>query len=375
MMFLPAGSQDETGNQISNRLRANEIFRNITEERNFKPISTPVIEYANTFINPVAGMDLQNMLKWFNHEGDIEVLRPDWTAAVARAVANQHPSEQKWSYQGSVFRMDKDGTESRQAGIEMVHTDSFLGESECLLTAVYYLKSLSINQYVMELGHTKIFEEIIAPFPFSDKDEEALRIAMHDKRTDLVEQIVRDLGYKELVEPLTNLIDAYGSKEMIERYEQIWSERPELLTILEELKNMIQLLEEIGETEVIVDLGRVKNLPYYDGMMFRGFLTQNGATCFSGGRYDRLYKQFNQETTAVGLAFDVDILASQMDQKQWKEKICLLATPKTHAVAEKFRHEFRDKIVDIRYEITNNQAYDKVYDLVEDNSGYKVVER
>ena len=48
-MFLPAGSQDETGVQISNRLRASEIFRQVTKKRNFQQISTPVVEYAQTF--------------------------------------------------------------------------------------------------------------------------------------------------------------------------------------------------------------------------------------------------------------------------------------------------------------------------------------
>ena len=66
------------------------------------------------------------------------------------------------------------------------------------------------------------------------------------------------------------------------------------------------MLQSMGETDIIVDLGRVKNLPYYSGMMFRGFLKENGATCYSGGRYDKLYEQFEQSISAVGLAFDAE---------------------------------------------------------------------
>ncbi|ENH96982.1 ATP phosphoribosyltransferase regulatory subunit [Gracilibacillus halophilus YIM-C55.5] len=296
-MFLPEGSQDETGVQISNRLRASDIFRRVSEMRHFKPISTPVVEYANTFINEMAGMKLEYMLKWFNNDGEIEVLRPDWTAAVARAIANQRPSEQKWSYQGSVFRIDKDGTESRQAGIEIVHADRFYGETECLLTAVQYLNQLTIGQYVIELGHSSIFNLLIDSIGLTKIEEENLRIAMHDKKEDRITDILQSYDQTDLSQTLIGLINAYGGKEVIATYEKKWKDRPELLAVLQRLKQLIDVLETIGVDDVIVDLGRVKNLPYYDGVMFRGFLTPSGEICFSGGRYDRLYEQFDQSTS------------------------------------------------------------------------------
>ncbi|SHN17639.1 ATP phosphoribosyltransferase regulatory subunit [Gracilibacillus kekensis] len=374
-MFLPAGSQDETGIQISNRLRAAESFRLVTKKRNFKTISTPVVEYANTFTNQMAGMDLHSMLKWFNAEGEIEVLRPDWTAAIARAIAGQHPSEQKWSYQGSVFRFDKDETENRQAGIEIVHADQFLGEAESLLTAIAYLKNLTIDTYVIELGHTGIFDAIVGPYHFDEKQELVLLDAMHDKRSDLVEEIVTQAGHPALAEPLVALIDAYGSREIINTYRERWKKHQDLLDILSHIEKLMDLLESAGVTEVIVDLGRVKNLPYYDGIMFRGFLTNDGSTCFSGGRYDRLYEQFQQKTSAVGLAFDVDTLAKHMNAEQEPEKICILATPATHAVAEQFRIDMEEQVVDIQYQLKSDANYQKIYQVVEEDSQYKVVEK
>ncbi|MDX8047062.1 ATP phosphoribosyltransferase regulatory subunit [Gracilibacillus sp. S3-1-1] len=374
-MFLPEGSQDETGVQISNRLRAYEIFRQVTYNKSFRQISTPVVEYAQTFTNDVAGMDLLSMLKWFNGEGEIEVLRPDWTTAIARAIAGQHPSKQKWSYQGSVFRFDQENTESRQAGIEIVHADRFFGEAESLLTAIAYLQQLEIDQYVIELGHTGIFEALVAPFAFTELEEEQLLQAMHDKRTDLVEAIVLKAGNAELAESLLALIDAYGSRDIIKQYRQKWSDREDLIEVLTNIEKLIDLLEASGVSEVIVDLGRVKNLPYYDGIMFRGFLTNDGSTCFSGGRYDRLYKQFDITTSAVGLAFDVDVLAKHMKPEQEPDKICILASPETHAIAEKHRIAMDEPVVDIQYELKDQSVYHTVYEVVEEDGQYKVVEK
>ncbi|WP_343068734.1 ATP phosphoribosyltransferase regulatory subunit [Gracilibacillus halotolerans] len=374
-LFLPEGSQDETGNLISNRLTALEIFRRITNSRNFRPISTPVVEYASTFTNDVAGMDLQWMLKWFNSDGEIEVLRPDWTAAIARAIASQHPSERKWTYQGSVFRMDKHGTENRQAGIEIVHEERFLGESESLLTAAAYLNELNISNYVIELSHTGIFEGILTLYPLNDEQKRQLHDAMYEKQEDYVKEILKNTNAESLIQPLIELMDAYGSREIIDEYKQRWQDTPSLLEILDQIEELIRLLEQAKVPEVIIDLGRVKNLPYYDGIMFRGFLVEDGSTCFSGGRYDRLYKQFELQTSAVGLAFDVDVLAKHMPVIQPSEKLCFIVDSTTHAYAEQYRIEHPDLRIDIRYSVDSELVYDRIYHVIKDRETYKVVER
>ncbi len=115
-MFLPIGSRDDFGDIVTNRYRVFEAFRHVITFRGYKEISTPVVEYANTFTNKYVEMKLQNMMKWFNPEGEIEVLRPDWTTAIARALVKGEITEQKWAYQGSIFRKDLPGVESRQAG-------------------------------------------------------------------------------------------------------------------------------------------------------------------------------------------------------------------------------------------------------------------
>ncbi|WP_186577346.1 ATP phosphoribosyltransferase regulatory subunit [Aquibacillus kalidii] len=374
-MFLPAGSQDEIGNRLNSRLKAYEIFRQVTTKRNFKQISTPVVEYANTFTNKYAGMELQNMLKWFNRDGEIEVLRPDWTTAIARALVSQHPSQLKWSYQGSIFRSDKHGTESRQAGVEIVHTTPLLGESECLLTAIHYLKELHIDHYLIELGHTGIFDELTSPLKLETDQLEKLRMAMHDKRKDEVYQIVANSGNSNIADQLSMLIDAYGSFDVLEKYEKLWAGNSRLLDILGHLKQLAVLLKDLGVQDILVDLGRVKNLPYYCGTMFRGFLATDGSTCFSGGRYDKLYEQFNEQISAVGLAFDVDVLADHYSLQEKIDKICIIANEETHVYAENLRTTYPEAIVDIQYTLINEGDYDKILQIVKENDEYKVVQK
>lgn len=373
-MFLPIGSRDDFGDIVTNRYRVFEAFRHVITFRGYKEISTPVVEYANTFTNKYVEMKLQNMMKWFNPEGEIEVLRPDWTTAIARALVKGEITEQKWAYQGSIFRKDLPGVESRQAGVEIIHAPPLLGESECLLMARQFLSKLKIDDYLIELGHTTIYDKLTRDLQMTSEQEETLRQAMHDKRKDEVYQFVHDLGNKEMAKELSDLIDAYGTIEVLDEYEKRWQHHQTLYKTVKHMKQLAAILKQSGEQEILVDLGRVRNLPYYSGLMFRGFLKENGATCFSGGRYDQLYANYGQQTSAVGLAFFVDTLAEQLPAEAPFKKLCIIASHESIAYAEQLREHYADYIVDIVYE-KPDKNYDLVLEIVKNNDRFEVTEK
>src|SRR5690606_32603840 len=156
-------------------------------------------------------------------------------------------------------------------------------------------------------------------------DAERLRQAMHDKRQDEVYEIALHHGDKKTAKELAALVDAYGGIEVIAEYEERWKDRKDLLDMLAQMKKTAKILSESGSGEILVDLGRVKNLPYYSGMLYRGFLKKTGAVCFSGGRYDKLYDRYGGHVSAAGLAFDVDVLAELYQEESPLEKICIIA--------------------------------------------------
>ncbi|MBS4197454.1 ATP phosphoribosyltransferase regulatory subunit [Lederbergia citri] len=374
-MFLPAGSKDEMGISLNNRFHVMEKFRKVTTLRGYKPISTPVIEYASTFTNEFIDMKLQDMMKWFNGEGEIEVLRPDWTTAIARALSNLEKKPQKWAYQGSIFKRNMPGVEYHQIGVEIIHHPELMGESECLLMAQAFLKEIGVGTCVIELGHTEIYESLVAEMQLSKADAERLRLAMHDKKKDEVYQIAIARSNKEKAEELASLVDAFGPIEIIAEYEEKWKERENVLGTLRHIKKLAEILKQSGSGEILVDLGRVKNLPYYSGLMFRGFLQNSGAVCFSGGRYDRLYEQFGESISAVGVALDVEVLAAQVKESDTLEKVCIIANEESLAFAEEVRKSFENCIVDVQSEAENANDYNKVYEIKKLNGKFEVIER
>jgi ATP phosphoribosyltransferase regulatory subunit len=320
-------------------------------------------------------MKLQNMLKWFNSEGEIEVLRPDWTTAVARALSNQEAKPQKWAYQGSVFKTDRPGMECNQAGIEILHMPPLFGESESLLMAHSFLAEIGMRDYAVELGHAEIYESLVSVLELSREDAEKLRQAMHDKKKDEVYHIALQNGGKEAAAELAALVDAYGDIGIIAEYEKRWKGREDLPGMLEQMKKVAHILTESGSGDILVDLGRVKNLPYYSGMMYRGFLKNTGDVCFSGGRYDMLYGRYGRNVSAAGLAFDLDILAGQYEEETFMKRICMVADMDTLAYAEKLRQSYTHCIVDVRPDVPDGEHYDKVVEIRYINGNYEVLEK
>ncbi len=159
-----------------------------------------------------------------------------------------------------------------------------------------------------------------------------------------------------------DLIDAYGDVSILDRYKVKYQDDDTIVTIIKELTQLVNVLEQLGIDQTIVDLGRVKQLPYYSGTMFRGYLTTSGEECFSGGRYDKLYQQFNQSIQAIGLAFDVDVLAGSV-QVEELSRVAIIASEETHVLAELKRRTMTDKIVDVVYSEPNEKDYETIIDL------------
>ena len=94
----------------------------------------------------------------------------------------------------------------------------------------------------------------------------------------------------------------FGGAEVLEAAEQL-TDNALARASLAHLKAVYRCLCEAGvERYVSFDLGTVKSLAYYSGMVFTGLAAGVGAPVLSGGRYDGLCAQFGRDLSAVGFA-------------------------------------------------------------------------
>ena len=69
------------------------------------------------------------------------------------------------------------------------------------------------------------------------------------------------------------------------------------------------------ESHVAVDLGEVRGLDYYTGLVFRVFAPGLGFEVGGGGRYDSLLARFGRPLPAVGFMLGLDRVALLLDRQ------------------------------------------------------------
>ena len=85
---------------------------------------------------------------------------------------------------------------------------------------------------------------------------------------------------------------------------------------LEELRAVVAALRAAGLGDrLAVDLGEVRGLDYYTGLVFRVFAPGLGFEVGGGGRYDTLLARFGRPLPAVGFMLGLDRLALLLERQ------------------------------------------------------------
>ncbi len=81
------------------------------------------------------------------------------------------------------------------------------------------------------------------------------------------------------------------------------------LNALENLVSTVNSLNELGLGEnVNVDFSVVSDLNYYNGIVFKGFISGIPTSILSGGEYDNLMQKMGKKSRAIGFAIYLDEL-------------------------------------------------------------------
>ena len=153
---------------------------------------------------------------------------------------------------------------------------------------------------------------------------------------------------------LQALPSLFGGEEVLARAEKL-TDDPTALGALEHLKKVHALLKEFGcEKYVSFDLGTVKSLSYYSGILFTGLTGALGAPVLSGGRYDMLADDFGKHIPAVGFAMGLKRILMALE-RQGKVRapappdavLLVKAGGEKNAYAEYVRLTGEGKVVDL----------------------------
>jgi histidyl-tRNA synthetase len=263
-------------------------WREVTRRYGFVEWEGPVLEPTELY-KKKSGTEIVDQLFNFTDKGEREVgMRPELTPTLARVVAaheREFKKPLKWFSIGQFFRYEK-----QQRGRLREHFQlncDIIGEAN--LPADIELVALCID--------------ILRGFGFTEKDF-VVRISDRDFWTDFLREkgVSRD-GWDELLQA----IDKSGREAREKTAEKLGKLADPIFSILktggksQKLDRLVGGLRERGlEGYVAIDVGIVRGLAYYTGIVFEVFDRGGKFRAIAGGgRYDTLIGQLSDGAVSM----------------------------------------------------------------------------
>jgi histidyl-tRNA synthetase len=254
-----------------------------------------------------SGPEIVGQLFNFTDKGEREVaLRPELTPSLARVVAahdREFKKPMKWFSIPHCFRYEKQQRgrlrEHYQFNADIIGEGSLDADIEMIALCIDLLRAFGFgaDDVVVRISDREFWTDFLrAQNVAEEKWQETLQIIDKSEREPR-EKTAAKLG--ALAEPTFKILDGEGTSEKMER-------------VLDGLR-----ARGLGDF-VKIDLGIVRGLAYYTGIVFEAFDRAGKLRALAGGgRYDNLIRQLSDgaaDHPAIGFAMGDVVLAELIDE-------------------------------------------------------------
>jgi ATP phosphoribosyltransferase regulatory subunit len=325
-LYTPEGFQDILFNECFIKRNIEGKLRNLFIGCGYLEIETPMLEFYDTFSMEKEFSPQESTFKLFDKEGRIMVIRPDMTIPIARVMATklkEMPLPGRISYIGNTLRNEELGGgkqhEFTQAGLEIIGEKNPSADAEVLVMAIKSLKKTGLIDFQIDVGQVEFFKGLMDELKLNENDKQKMRVLVDKKDYLGIEELISGYDIKEpLLGFVKKLPDQFGNIELIDKVQKIIKNRRSTKA-LENLKEIFVILKEYDlEKYISIDLGLVRSLEYYTGVIFRGFTYGIGFPVLSGGRYDGLIEKYGEKMPAVGFSAGINLIMLALDRQDIK---------------------------------------------------------
>lgn len=325
----PKGLSDVLWDECDFKFHLEYVARKTFSDYGYKMVQTPTFEYFDVY-HTATPNKAESMFKFFDINGRMLALRPDFTTSIARLAATKAVSEEpplRLAYCGSTFRNDEAFSQARQrefsqAGIELIGSDHPQADAEVIRVVIETLIASGMHHFQIDIGQVGYFMEIAKQAKLSVQQADLLRSLINDKDFVAIDQFLETLDIPDTLKRIfAGMPTQFGQVSVIQEamnQEGIGDGAKKALKNLEQI--YLLLKEQSIDQYISIDLGMVPHLDYYTGMIFKGFAHGVGFPICSGGRYDTLMEKFGRELPATGAAIGIErLMAALKDESEEKE--------------------------------------------------------
>ncbi|MEM3852284.1 MAG: histidine--tRNA ligase [Methanomassiliicoccales archaeon] len=311
------GTRDFTPAEMHKRREMETFLRNISLHFGFSEVLTPVMEHAELFVAKSGPGVLEEMYSFEDRGGRKLALRPELTAPIIRFYVNElldRPLPLKLFSISNCFRYEEPQLgryrEFYHYDVEIIGSSEPAADAELLLLSDYVCKSLHLSSYKYRIGHVGIIRDALHAAGVPKEREAEFLHLIDKKRLEDAETLLEGMTSSTKAEEIMLLCRTRGDISVLSS----------LGKTAEHLTRVLELASGAGFGNFEVDLGVVRGLDYYTGLVFEIDFPELGAEkqICGGGSYRLSHLFGGPDTPATGFAFGFDRLLIAAEKSGWK---------------------------------------------------------
>jgi ATP phosphoribosyltransferase regulatory subunit len=278
----------------------------------------PALEYLDSLLTGTAsGLDLQTFKVTDQLSGRLMGLSADTTPQTARIDAHSWAQEgiSRLCYCRTVFHAKAAsilaGRTPTQIGAELYGEAGAGADIEIISLMLNTLQQAGLQDLHLDLGHVGIFKAFSAKAQLSNMAEEKLFELLKVKcASDLDAWAEEYLTDPSLTKAFKALVRLQGGIEVLDQVaEQLASVVPEVIAIIDHLKQVCQTIAMRYNVPMYFDFTDLRGYNYHTGLVFAAYVPGYGDAVAQGGRYNETGAVFGRARAATGFSADLKVLA------------------------------------------------------------------
>lgn len=287
-------------------------LRGLYTEYGYAPYRMSKFEEYDLYAKNKEFLVSDSVITFTDTDGKLMALKPDVTLSIIKNSRLGEGEIKKVYYSENVYR-PAGGADSfkeiMQTGLECFGAITSADIIEVIALAAKSLKLLS-KDCVLDVSDIGVISALISGFKLSARAKKSLYKAIGEKNLNEIEEICSANGVNgKDAEFLSELVKIGGDVKSAASELSAVADKYGKTKIIGDLMAILKTLPDSETADVIrLDFSVTGDFNYYNGIVFKGFISGVPTAVLSGGQYDNLMRKMRKDAKAIGFAVYTDAL-------------------------------------------------------------------
>ena len=285
---------------LKNEEKAIFALRSLYKSYGYLPFKMSKFEEYDLYASNKDFLVSDRVITFTDTDGKLLALKPDVTLSIIKNAAEDKNVKNKVYYNENVYRVSGSTgqfKEIMQTGLECIGNTDTNDILEVICLAAKSLESVSPN-YVLDISHMGILSAILDDASDNNLFKKSVTATIAEKNAHDTEALCQKYAIsKESTDAIISLTSMYGEmNSVVERLASVCT-NGRAKAALFELRTVAEFLsKEPFSDKLRFDFSVVNDMNYYDGIVFKGFLSGICEGVLSGGEYGKLLSAMGDMT-------------------------------------------------------------------------------